>query len=99
MAKMNPHSKILWSSPIFFALLISSSCDSKPSELEKMDEAYEVGYLIGIADTCGRTDESLMMPKSYDDSLDSGLMATAFKNGYNAANASDEICQYGPRSQ
>ena len=47
------------------------------------DEAYRVGYYIGIADECGKDGvRTEPMPSAYDDSLGDGVLTSAFQNGY-----------------
>lgn len=55
-------------------------CDSEPSP-QQLDEAYSVGYDLGVADECGG-ERHEPMPSAYDDSLDEGYLADAFQQGY-----------------
>ena len=74
---------------IMFSL---SGCGSKPSP--STSEAYEVGFDLGIADRCGRTDRrSMQMPSAYDDSMGSGKLENAFSNGYNQAMSEANPCK------
>lgn len=50
----------------FFTLILAGCGDSGPTA----DEAYRVGYDIGLADECSRYGERKeQMPSAYDDSL------------------------------
>lgn len=61
-----------------------------------VDEAYRVGYDIGLADECGREGERRgeQMPSAYDDSLSDGELASAFQTGYWAARNQSQPCKY-----
>ena len=64
--------------------------DSSPS----VDEAYRVGYDIGLADECGRHGvRKEPMPSAYDDSLGKGKLASAFQSGYWAARNESQPCK------
>lgn len=56
---------------------------AKTERLKLIDEAYEVGVAIGLAERCGLEYAwSSGVPKQYDDSLKSGAIASAFQSGY-----------------
>ena len=58
------------------------------------DEAYDVGYDSGIADACGKHGvRHGPVPSAYDDSLDEGLLASAFQEGYWNARNDRNICR------
>lgn len=72
------------------ALMLASCGKSGPTE----DEAYNVGYDIGLADECSRrgvVKES--MPSAYDDSLGDEKLASAFQSGYWAARNETQPCK------
>jgi hypothetical protein len=73
------------------AVMLLANCgDSGPSE----DEAYNVGYDMGLADECGRRGVVKQpMPSAYDDSLDEGKLASAFQSGYWAARNETRPCK------
>jgi hypothetical protein len=71
-------------------LLISGCSDNAPNT----DEAYRVGYDIGIADECGSDGVRIEpMPSAYDDSMGEGELATAFQAGYRDARGKDRPCR------
>lgn len=75
---------------IIISVLLTSCGDSGPT----VDEAYRVGYDIGIADECGRRGViKEPMPSAYDDSLDDGELASAFQSGYWAARDESRPCK------
>lgn len=68
-------------------LTLLAACDestkAKTERLRLMDEAYEVGVAIGLAERCGLEYAwSSGVPKMYDDSLKRGNLASAFQSGY-----------------
>lgn len=73
------------------AMILLVSCNNQgPTE----DEAYRVGYDIGIADECGRHGViKEPMPSAYDDSLGEGKLAAAFQSGYWAARNEASPCR------
>ena len=61
-----------------------------------MDEAYEVGFAMGLAERCGLDRQwSRGMPSRYDDSLGEAQVASAFQSGYAEARALDRPCVHG----
>lgn len=73
------------------ALLVG--CDAGPSS-EMQDEAYRVGFDMGLADECSQRGESSdPVPSAYDDSLDGGVLEDAFQQGYHAARAQARPCK------
>jgi hypothetical protein len=76
-------------------ILVLASCGKGSPGAEKLDEAYRVGYDMGIADECGREGERREpMPSAYDDSLGEGELASAFQAGYSAARSEAQPCSY-----
>ena len=68
-------------------------CDREPSA-EMLDEAYRVGYDVGLADECGRHGVRIEpMPSAYDDSLDEGHLTAAFQAGYYSARGEEHPCK------
>ena len=60
-----------------------------------VEEAYKVGYDMGIADECGRQGvRKEPMPSAYDDSLDEGVLEEAFQSGYWDARHESRPCKY-----
>lgn len=78
-------------SAIIGAVMVLTSCgDPGPPE----DEAYNVGYDMGLADECShRGVLKQPMPSAYGDSLDEGKMASAFQRGYWAARNETRPCK------
>lgn len=76
---------------IIGAVMLLASCgDSGPSE----EEAFHVGYDMGLADECStRGVVKQPMPSAYDDSLDEGKLASAFQGGYWAARNETRPCK------
>ena len=57
-------------------------------------EAFNVGFDLGIADRCGRINRSrTQMPSAYDDSMGRGRLEAAFSDGYNQAKRQPNACQ------
>jgi hypothetical protein len=78
----------------FCACMLSTGCSQGPT----VDEAWRVGYDMGIADECGREGERREpMPSAYDDSTSANELASAFQNGYWTARRQEQPCKYGPR--
>ena len=78
---------------IAILILIATFCGACGNEGPTPDEAYRVGYDIGLADECGRHGvRREAMPSAYDDSLDDGELASAFQDGYNEARSLDQPC-------
>lgn len=74
--------------------ILTACGDSRPTA----DEAYRVGYDMGIADECGRHGvRKEPMPSAYDDSTGANKLASAFQNGYWTARRQEQPCKYGPR--
>ena len=73
------------------AILLLAACgDSGPSE----DEAYRVGYDLGLADECSRRGGTTqVVPSAYDDSLGEGKLESAFQRGYWAARNAIRPCK------
>ena len=65
---------------ILCLVLLSSCSDDEITT----NEAYDVGYAIGIADACGKhgVRRGVPAPSAYDDSLDEGRLSDAFQGGY-----------------
>lgn len=60
-----------------------------------LDEAYRVGFDMGLADECSRRGVvKEQMPSAYDDSLDEGKLELAFQSGYYAARNETRPCKY-----
>ena len=58
------------------------------------DEAYYVGYDLGIADACGKHGvRNDPVPSAYDDSVDVGRLSSAFQDGYWKARNDSNICR------
>lgn len=82
---------------IFFVALLATSVliascggGQKPTE----EEAYQVGFDLGIVDRCGPPNRrNQPMPAAYDDSLGSGKLEAAFSDGYNDAHAVQNPCR------
>lgn len=73
--------------------LVLVGCDAGPST-EMQDEAYRVGFDIGLADECSARGEiKEPMPSAYDDSLDGGELAGAFQQGYADARRQAQPCK------
>lgn len=71
-------------------VMLASCGDSGPLE----DEAYNVGYDMGLADECSRRGEGGdPVPSAYDDSLGSGELESAFQSGYWAARNESHPCK------
>ena len=74
-----------------FTILLTGCGSSEPTA----DEAYRVGYDIGLSDECSRYGERKeQMPSAYDDSLDKGELSSAFQDGYWAARSESRPCKY-----
>lgn len=59
-----------------------------------VDEAWRVGYDMGIADVCGRDGiRKEPMPSAYDDSLGKGELSAAFQAGYQTARSEARPCR------
>lgn len=72
-------------------LAVLAACSPSVGEL---NEAYEVGFDLGLADRCTTLDrESMRAPKAYDDSLGSGRLADAFSSGYAEAKSIGNPCR------
>ena len=57
-------------------------------------EAYRVGHDIGLADECGRQGvRKQPMPSAYDDSLENGVLTTAFQDGDWTAHGETRPCK------
>lgn len=79
--------------PLMAVVVLSVGCDSEPSS-EMLDEAYRVGFDMGLADECSRRGEiKEPMPSAYDDSLDGGKLAAAFQAGYWDARNQSRPCK------
>lgn len=77
-------------STILISLLLVACSDPGPTA----DEAYRVGYDIGLADVCGRHGvRKEPMPSAYDDSLDEGVLTDAFQDGYWTARGESRPCK------
>jgi len=75
---------------IFTPLVLFGCSDSGPSE----DEAYRVGYDIGLSDECGSQGVRIeQMPSAYDDSLEEGKLTSAFQDGYWEARNETQPCK------
>lgn len=74
------------------AIMALASCgDSGPS----LDEAYNVGYHMGLADKCSKRGVvKEPMPSAYDDSLGEGKLTSAFQSGYWTAWNESKPCNY-----
>ena len=71
-------------------MMLASCSDSGPS----VDEAYNVGYDMGLADECSRRGVVKQpMPSAFDDSLAEGKLASAFQSGYWAARNETHPCK------
>ncbi|MFC1665390.1 hypothetical protein ACFL17_07150 [Pseudomonadota bacterium] len=71
-------------------MMLTSCRDSGPS----LDEAYNVGYDMGLADECSRRGVVKQpMPSAYDDSLGEGKLESAFQSGYWAARNETRPCK------
>jgi hypothetical protein len=85
------------------ALTLLIACESDKAKAERnrlMDEAYEVGVAIGLAERCGIEHPwSAGVPKQYDDSLKSGSAATSFQSGYTYARSLTHPCVNGSRGR
>ncbi len=74
--------------------LLLAGCSKGPTT----DEAWRVGYDLGIADECGREGvRRQRMPSAYDDFTGAKKLHTAFQNGYWTARREEQPCKYGPR--
>jgi hypothetical protein len=81
---------ISWFVP-FVVMALAGCGDSGPT----VDEAYRVGYDIGLSDECGRHGvRTEPMPSAYDDSLSEGKLASAFQDGYWTARNESRPCKY-----
>ena len=81
---------------IAIALALGGCGESDSERLRLMDEAYEVGFAMGIAERCGLDHRwSRDIPSRYDDSRDEWKMAAAFQSGYGQARALERPCIYG----
>lgn len=90
MKKVSPKKVYLVLVTIIISVFLSSCGDSGAT----VDEAYRVGYYIGIADECGgRGVIKEPMPSAYDDSLDDGELTSAFQSGYWAARNESRPCK------
>jgi hypothetical protein len=73
--------------------LVLFGCDTGPSP-DMQDEAYRVGFDLGLADECSQRGESSdPVPSAYDDSLDGGQLEDAFQQGYHDARAQAQPCK------
>ena len=71
-------------------LMLASCSDSSPT----VDEAYDVGYDMGLADECSRRGVVKQpMPSAYDDSMGENKLASAFQDGYWAARNESRPCK------
>lgn len=87
---LNRLRSLSWIVP-FFAFMLTGCEDSGPTA----DEAYRVGYDIGLSDECSRYGERKeQMPSAYDDSLGKGELSSAFQDGYWAARREPRPCKY-----
>ena len=78
-----------------FIILITLSLTACGDPGPTVDEAYRVGYDMGIADVCGRHGvRTEPMPSAYDDSLDEGVLTEAFQDGYWTARGESRPCKY-----
>lgn len=88
---------------LFAALTFLSACESDKAKSERyrlMDEAYEVGVAIGLAERCGIEHPwSSGVPKQYDDSLKNGVIASAFQSGYSYTRSLSYPCLNGSRGR
>ena len=81
------------SKPLLFGLIVFISTGCGPST-EELDEAYEVGFDLGLAVRCTSLNRGGMpAPSAYDDSLGRGELARAFRNGYSDANSISDPCR------
>ena len=70
--------------------MLASCGDSGPTA----DEAYRVGFDIGLADECGRQGvRREPMPSAYDDSLGKNELTSAFQAGYSEARNQTRPCR------
>ena len=77
------------------AILITLSLMACSDPGPAVEEAYRVGYDMGIADVCGRHGvRTEPMPSAYDDSLDEGVLTEAFQSGYWDARNEPRPCKY-----
>ena len=85
-------SRVEFLTAVIVATVMLTACgNSGPTP----DEAYRVGYDMGIADECGRDGvRKEPMPSAYDDSLDDGQLASAFQNGYWTARNESRPCRF-----
>lgn len=75
---------------LVFVFALAACGGDQPS----LDEAYRVGYDMGIADMCGREGiRTEPMPSAYDDSMGEGVLASSFQNGYWTARNASRPCK------
>ena len=82
-----------FSRPVLFGLVVFILTGCGPPT-EELDEAYEVGFDLGLAVRCTSLNRgSMPAPSAYDDSLGRGELARAFRNGYSQANSISDPCR------
>lgn len=84
------NTRIKASAVVLCMSLILFGCGRGPTP----QEAFNVGFDLGIADRCGRINRSgMQMPSAYDDSMGRGRLEAAFSDGYNQAKRQPNACQ------
>lgn len=79
---------------IISVIAILVGCGDPEPSAAMLEEAYQVGYDIGLADECGRHGvRKQPMPSAYDDSLGSGELTAAFQDGYHRARNEAQPCR------